>query len=641
MARFGMRALPAALLVLAVLGAVASVPLSLGREPLYDTILYPVNGVALTLAGALIASYQWRNPLGWLLVAMGVEAAWVEFAEGYGYHPGWPAVDSIEWVGNWANMLGIGATALVLTLFPTGRGLSPGRRVLVWAGAVSTGLLAFGAAFGHASDPVFRSGRNPYALDGLEPVYLVGQVLFSASLVMAIVVLVVRFVRSRGIERQQLKWVAYVVALLAVAGPLAIFFYNDSVLVQIAIAVVVTGLPAAICVAILRYRLYDIDIIINRTLVYGLLTVLLAATYLGTAFVLGALIGQRGSPWVTAGATLAAATAFRPLRSRIQRAVDRRFRPARYEAFARVDAFLADLRAGQADPEALEALLRAVTERPDLQLRYVLPNEPVPVQQTDDGRVTRIVERAGTPLAVLTYIDTTPDTVQLLVEVVERAGLAVEIGRLRAELHRRLLEVEASRARIVAAAYEERRRLERDLHDGAQQRLVSVGLALRHTQFALSDSAAARAIDGAVEELTVAIAELRVLAQGVRPAYLDDGLDVALRELASRTPLPVTVHIGPDRFPTDIESTAYFVACEALTNAVKHSGATYIEIQTRILDDRLVLIVRDNGIGGAQPARGTGLRGLSDRVSAQGGRLHVESRPGAGTTLTAELPCGS
>jgi len=232
---------------------------------------------------------------------------------------------------------------------------------------------------------------------------------------------------------------------------------------------------------------------------------------------------------VTAGATLTAATAFRPLRTRIQRAVDRRFRPARYEAFARVDAFLADLRAGQADPEALEGLLRAVTERPDVQLRYVLPNELVPGQETDDGRIHRIVERAGTPLAVLTYLDTTPDTVRLLVEAVERAGLAVEIGRLRAELHRQLLEVEASRARIVAAGHEERRRLERDLHDGAQQRLVSIGLALRHTQFALGDSATARAIDSAVEELTMAIAELRELANGVRPAYLDDGLDVAVR----------------------------------------------------------------------------------------------------------------
>lgn len=641
MARFATRVLPAALLVLAVLGAVGSVPPSLGREPLFDTVLYPLNGVALALAGALIARHQRANPVGWLLVGMGVEASWVEFAEGYGEHPQWPVSGTVEWIGNWANMLGIGATAIALTLFPTGRGIGRGRRALVWAGVVSTGLLAFTAAFGHAADPSFNSGRNPYAIDGLEPLYYAGQLLFSASLVAAIVVLVVRFVRARGVERQQLKWVAYAVALLAVAGPLAIFLYNDSLVVRIMIAVTVTALPAAICVAILRYRLYDIDIIINRTVVYGLLTVLLAAAYLGTAFLLGAVLGRPGSPWVTAGATLAAATAFRPLRARIQAAVDRRFRPLRYQAFARVDAFLADLRAGRADPEALEAVLREVTGRPELRLRYLMPDEPPPDRRSEDGRVQRIVERAGTPLAVLGYAETPPDTVRLLVEVVERAGLAVEIGRLRAEVHRRLLEVEASRARIVAAGYEERRRLERDLHDGAQQRLVSVGLALRHVQFAFGDSPAAKAIDGAVQELTVAIGELRELANGVRPAYLDDGLDVALRELAGRIPLPVTVHTGPDRFPADIEATAYFVAREALTNAVKHAGAASVEIRTRIRGDRLVLTVRDDGAGGADPARGTGLRGLADRVTAQGGRVHVDSPPGAGTTLTAELPCGS
>jgi signal transduction histidine kinase len=639
--RFPVRALPAVLLACAVVGAIASVPLSLGGEPLFDTVLYPVNGVGLALAGALIASHHRSNPLGWLLAGMGVEAAWVEFAEGYGGHPGLPAAVTVEWFGNWANMLGIGSTALVLTLFPTGRGLGRVRRALVWTGAMSTGVMTIGAAFGHSTDWSYGSGRNPYAVDGLVPVYYAGQIVFSASLVAAIAVLVVRFVRSREIERQQLKWVVYPISLLAIAGPLAIFLYDDSVLVQIAIAVIVTCLPAAICVAILRYRLYDIDIIINRTLVYGPLTVLLAAAYLGTVFVLGAVIGQRWSPWATAAATLAAAAAFRPLRSRIQREVDRRFRPAQYQAFARVDAFLADLRAGRADPEALEELLQTVTDRPDVALRYLLPDEPVPDRPDDDRRVHRIVERAGTQLAVLTYAGTTPDTGRLLVEVVERAGLAVEIGRLRAELRRQLLEVDASRARIVAAGYEERRRLERDLHDGAQQRLVSVGLALRHIQFTLGDSEAGRTIDGVVEELTVALAELRELAHGVRPAYLDDGLQLALRELAGRTPLPVAVHVGADRFTPDIEATAYFVASEALTNAVKHSGATSTEVRTQLVRDRLVLTVCDNGSGGAEPAHGTGLRGLADRVAAQGGHLHLDSWPGTGTTLTVELPCGS
>jgi signal transduction histidine kinase len=150
-----------------------------------------------------------------------------------------------------------------------------------------------------------------------------------------------------------------------------------------------------------------------------------------------------------------------------------------------------------------------------------------------------------------------------------------------------------------------------------------------------------RTIDAAVEQITVAIADLRELANGVRPAYLDNGLDMALRELAGRTPLPVNGHAGPERFPTDIEATAYFVACEALTNAVKHAAATCVELHAERLDGRLVMTVRDDGVGGAQPAQGTGLRGLFDRVAAQGGRLRVESQQGLGTTLIAELPCAS
>ncbi|CRK58205.1 putative two-component system sensor kinase [Alloactinosynnema sp. L-07] len=641
-----MRPLPAAFLVVTSLVSVASVPISVGLEPSYDTVLYALHAVALALAGALIASHQRDNPIGWVLIGIGLDAAWVEFTEGYGNHSGWPWAVPIEWFTNWANMLGIGATSVLLTLFPSGRALSQGRRALVWTGAVATALMAVGAAFGHSSDPAFGSGTNPYAIGGLEPVYVAGQVLFNVTLLAAIGSLVHRFHRSTGVERQQLKWIVYVVSVLAVVGPLAGFAYNDSALVRIAIAVVVTALPIAICVAILRYRLNDIDVVINRTLVYGALTVLLTAAYLATALVLGAALGGRDSPWVTAGATLAVAGAFRPLRARIQDAVDRRFRRARYDALARVDAFLEDVRAGRADPETLQQLLREIMSEPDLEVCYLLPHT---THQIDGAgrdvevsvagrRAERLVERAGTPLAVV-HTGATEDSPGLLDEVLTRASLAIEVARLRAEVRHQLTEVEASRARIVAAGYEERRRLERDLHDGAQQRLVSIGLVLRNAQFELGDSPIARTIDAAVEQLTVAIADLRELANGVRPAYLDNGLDMALRELAGRTPLPIDVYVGAERYPTDIEATAYFVACEALTNAVKHSAATGVELRAQRLDDHLVMTVRDNGVGGALPSGGTGLRGLSDRVAAQGGRIRVESENGSGTTVIAELPC--
>jgi signal transduction histidine kinase len=646
MPRTGAPPLPVVVFALTCLASVGSLPISVGLEEFHDVVLYPLNAVALGLAGTLVVSHRPGNPIGWLLCGMGLAGACVEFAEGYGYHPQWLWAAPMEWFTNWGAMFGMGSTAVLLTLFPSGRGLSAGRRALIWASVLATALMAVGAAFGHASDPTFRSGVNPYAIGGLEPVYLAGQVLFTVALLAAIGSLVVRFRRSTGVERQQLKWVVYVVGVLALVSPLGIFTYNDSVVARMAIAVVVTALPAAICVAILRYRLDDIDVIIDRTVVYGALTLLLAAGYLATALVLGAALGGRRSPWVTAGATLAVAVAFRPLRARIQDIVDRRFRRARYDALAQVDAFLDDLRAGRAEPETLQQLLREVTSQPDLEVRYLVPD----VAHQVDGagrdvadvrgrRTQRLVERAGMPLAVVVHTETTDASPGLLDEVLTRAGLAIEIGRLRAEVRHQLAEVEASRARIVAAGYEERRRLERDLHDGAQQRLVSVGLALRNAQFRLGDSPVVRDIDAAVEQITVAIADLRELANGIRPASLDNGLEMALRELADRTPLPVDVRADPGRLPTDVEATAYFVACEALTNAVKHSAATGVEVYAQRLDGHLVMTVRDDGVGGAQPSRGTGLRGLSDRVTAQGGRLRIESNQGSGTAVIAELPC--
>ncbi len=652
MPRFSARPLPAALFALTCGFAVASVVLSAGLEPAYDTVFYGVNAVALGAAGGLIA---WRHPgnaIGWLLSGMGVLAAFTELTEGYGYHLDFPAAVPSQWVSAWMSILGASLTAIVLLLFPTGRPPGPRWRPLVRLGAAGSALTAVGVAFGHSSDSNFSAGSNPYAAEGIRTgidlVYAAGQACFAVTLLAAVAALVARFRHAAGVERQQLKWIAYVVAVLAVVGPLAIFFYHDSLAVRVAIAVVVPMIPAAICIAILRYRLYDIDLIINRTVVYGALTLLLAAAYEAVALVLGAALGGRhGSAWVTAAATLSAAAAFRPLRAWIQDTVDRRFRRARYDRLARMDAFLEDLRAGRASPETLEETLREVLSRPDLELRYFLP-EPAhsidgqgrELELDDDGRIRTEVARGGVRLAVVIHSGTGSEP-DLLEEVLARAGLAIEIARLRAEVNHRLAEVESSRARIVAAGYEERRRLERDLHDGAQQRLVAVGLALRHAQHELGPSEAADSLDEAVGQIGQAITDLRELANGVRPAHLNDGLEVALRDLAGRTPLPVTVRVGAERYPTDVEATAYFVACEALTNTVKHARATGIELQAERLDGQLVVTVRDDGVGGVEPSSGSGLRGLSDRVAAQGGRLAVESPPGRGTTVIVELPCAS
>jgi signal transduction histidine kinase len=644
------RPLAAVLLAITTACAVVSVPLSLGHELVTDTLLYPFTGIVFTLCGALIVSRHRGSSIGWLLAWMGPVTVIGEAAQGYGFHADLPGTITAQWLAAWINYVDIGTTAVLLMLFAASSSMNARWRGGVWAAVVATVLLVLSSAFGHAQDRAFISGRNPYAIDnlGIDAMYVAGLVLFLASLLAAVTALVMRFRRAAGIERQQLKWVAYAVTALAVLTPLAVLFYYDSVVVQIAIAFAVTALPVSICVAMLRYRLWDIDAIIAQTVVYASLSVLLAAGYIAITLCLGAVVGHRGSPWVTASATLAAAVAFRPVRRRIQDAVDRRFRRARYDALGRVDAYLEDLRAGRAAPQQLQTVLREVLHRPELEIVYVLADASTRLDthgreltvSNPDARTHTRVERAGVLLAVVLHAPpAATDDPSLINEVLTRAGLALEIGRLHAEVAHQLAEVTASRARILAAGYEERRRLERDLHDGAQQRLIGIGLTLRHAQHELGDNPASRTLDAAVQHVSDTISDLRALANGVRPALLNNGLAFALRELASRTPLPVDVHVDAQRYPPDVESTAYFVACEAMTNAVKHSGASTLALEAHRTDGHLVLTIRDDGNGGASTANGSGLAGLADRVAAQGGRIIVTSPPGRGTTFTAELPC--
>jgi signal transduction histidine kinase len=318
---------------------------------------------------------------------------------------------------------------------------------------------------------------------------------------------------------------------------------------------------------------------------------------------------------------------------------------------SRVGEFLEALRAEEVEPEQVVEALRSALGDPTLELRFMLqPDEPLvdergrPVPDGLDGaRESFAVERGGITLGQVVWLPRTEEQRALLPSVAAAAGLAIEMARLRVELRRRLEEVEASRARLAGVADQERHRLERDLHDGAQQRLVSIGLALRHAQHQIgSDSGeASKTLDGAVAEVAATIDELRELAHGLRPTALQARLGPALRELVSRVPVAVEVAATPDRYPPDLEAAAYFVACEGLANAVKHAGAERIALDVARHDSRLVVSVADDGMGGADADAGSGLLGLSDRVAAYGGTLHIHSVRGRGTRITAELPCVS
>ena len=224
--------------------------------------------------------------------------------------------------------------------------------------------------------------------------------------------------------------------------------------------------------------------------------------------------------------------------------------------------------------------------------------------------------------------------------------LALENERLTAEVLTQLGEVRASRARIVLAGDAERRRVERDLHDGAQQRLVTLALALRIARDRLdgSDPRVGASLDQASHELDLALAELRALARGLHPTVLtEEGLAAAVEALGDRSPVPVAVFVAPEvaerRCATDVEAAAYFVVAEALTNVAKYAHASRSTVRIGRTEGVLSVEITDDGVGGADVGRGSGLRGLDDRVAAAGGRFDVVSVPGAGTTVRAEIPC--
>ena len=301
----------------------------------------------------------------------------------------------------------------------------------------------------------------------------------------------------------------------------------------------------------------------------------------------------------------------------------------------------------------LRDLLAEALRDPSLQVLFPLPGradyvgadgEPVPLPAAGGGRAVTPVDREGRRIAVIVH-DVALDRAGDLVRSAAAASvLALENARLEAELRARVAEVTASRARIIAAGDEERRRLERDLHDGAQQRLVSLALRLRMARGRVDDaSAAAPLLDGAMAELEAALAELRELARGIHPAVLTDrGLGPALEGLAARATVPVELEV-PDagRLPRPVEAAAYFVVSEALANVAKYSGASHARVRVERRNGHALVEVRDDGVGGADPARGSGLSGLSDRVAALQGRLAVESPVGRGTVVRAEIPCAS
>jgi signal transduction histidine kinase len=268
----------------------------------------------------------------------------------------------------------------------------------------------------------------------------------------------------------------------------------------------------------------------------------------------------------------------------------------------------------------------------------------VSLPESDSRRAWTAVERDGRRVAAIIHDAELHAGPELVHAAAAAAALALDNERLKADLRARVEDLRVSRARIVQAADEARRRLERDLHDGAQQHLVSLALDLRMLKARLGEGEAAELVEELSGKLTTALAELRELARGIHPAVLTDrGLEPAIQALALRAPLPVEVHIdvGTERPARPIEAAAYFLVSEALTNVVRYARARSVRVEVRRHADDVVVAVRDDGVGGADIRAGSGLRGLADRISALGGELRVSSPPGGGTRITARIPCAA
>ncbi|MGE0025844.1 MAG: sensor histidine kinase [Thermoleophilia bacterium] len=611
--------------------------------------------------GLFVALRRPGNRIAWILLAGPLSVAVVMAGDGLARY--WLGEDTASTAGAWAAWVSylwpvLFAWPVALAFrFPDGRLLSPRWRVPWWLAVGS-----FGGAFAllGLADTIERDDGTqiptplPFHMDrGIgEPLFWICWAGIVASLVSAVLALRARYTAGGPQERRQVLWLAYgaiVLPLWLGGGSLIGLVWTwPEALDGVGLLFIQVWPAVAVMVAVTRHGLWEIDRVLNRTVVYAVLTALLLATYAAVALGIGALVGR--SELTASLGTLAAAALFLPLRRRVQAAVDRRFARRRVEATRVLREFLEDVRAGHAEPEDVGEAVALALGDPAAEVLFRLPETgglaDAGGHLVDDASIG---VRGSTPIGgdrtlgvLLHSVDPAPEP-DLLRAVLAEAALPVELARLRVEVRLQLAEVASSRERIAQAGYAERRRIERDLHDGAQQRLVTLGIVLRRLQRSLPGEARVLvpALDAAVDEVAGAITDLRTIAAGVRPPRLDEGLAAALADLARGSAVPVELTATSRRAPADVEAAAYFVACEALTNAVKHADASRVRVETAREDGVLRMTVSDDGVGGAAAAAGTGLPGMADRVAAHGGTLQVESPPGAGTRIEVVLPCAS
>jgi signal transduction histidine kinase len=648
-------------------------------------LIFLLTVLVLSAVGALVASHRPANPIGWIFVGMTVAFVLIGIVGSLTARLTEPSslgarVD--EWIGAWVWVPFIFVPVTYpLLLFPDGHLLSPRWRWLVWATAIGIVVFSFGMAF----DPDnFEGGRIPI---GIRPPAALVAVSDLASLVLLVgligsaAAVVFRFRRSRGDERQQMRWLAYsgllgatcVIGSFIAGGILTALGVAPSAgnstadrILNVIILLGVLAIPVGMAFAILKYQLYEIDLVIKKTLVFGILVVLCMAVAAVLAAVGASVVAEpiAEEPALVLAMGLGLGLLVRPLYRLSRRIADRVVyggRASPYEVLSvfseRVGETFATedvlARMAQRLGEAAGARAAAVWVRVGRQLHraaaWPAAMEPAaPVEAVADElpplAADAVVEvrHQGELLGALTVAMAPNDPMssskeRIVRDVARQAGLVLRNVRLVEELR-------ASRQRLVSAQDQERRRVERNIHDGVQQQLVALMVRLKLAD-QLVDREPVRAHDALAAlqaDTGAALEDLRDLARGIYPPLLaDQGLAAALEAHARKAAVPVDLEAdGIGRSPPDVEATVYFCCLEALNNVAKYAEATRATVRLFVVDGDLAFEVSDDGRGfdAAVVANGTGLQGMADRLAALGGELTIRSAPGTGTVVAGRLP---
>lgn len=629
-----------------------------------------------TAMGSLIVWRQPRNTVGWIVLLSGPFAAvglacdgWAvrSFADRAGPLPLGAAAAYLANLILSSHLIFL-VTGLIFLVFPDGRLPSVHWRWLLWYGAFVYSVLIVTAALWSVDVTGIFAGRVlPSLLPGQSAAAAVAKPFLAIQLSVVaacVTALVMRFWRARGDERQQLKWFVYTVTVVFAAVVISIVIIVGNGRYALAL---LSLIPVAIAVAVLKYHLYDLDLVISKAIVFATLATFITLIYAGTVAGVGALVGRRDSLTLAALAAAVIAVAFQPLRQRVQHLANRVVygrRATPYEVLAEFSGRMADAYATEEVPRQMAQILAQGTGAQcaevwlalgeDLHRAAAWPAQPAPLPQHAvppivDGlpvvprtdRTVRVLHR-GELLGALTVrmppgspLSAAQD--KLIEDLAGQAGLVLRNARL-------IEELRASRQRLVTAQDFERRRIERNIHDGAQQQLVALAVKLRLTESLLDEDPALaheslRALQAQAGE---AARDLRDLAHGIYPPLLADrGLGAALEAQARRSAVPVTVEAsGIGRYPQELEAAIYFCCLEALQNVAKYAGATAVRLRVSAAGSHLEFEITDNGCGfdPATARHGSGLQGMADRLEALGGSITIRSRPGTETTVTGTIP---